>query len=174
MILLNTINEKLEEISNGTYATDSVVDISNWLLNKPKPYRIVYDNKFDIWMIADATKNTHRDMAIDLIDSDTLFALDYIKDSDIDGMRKRCKFNDGWTDAEAYADCGFDYEEFLAGLFFIPDNYKYSDYEESGFYKETVKITTGTIFARNNREFTADGHFKDLYIKLKRLGAIIG
>ena len=34
------LNERLEEISPQTFCTDSANDIANWLLNKPKAYRI--------------------------------------------------------------------------------------------------------------------------------------
>ena len=36
------INERLEEVAPSTYATDSAQDIANWLVNKPKPYRVIY------------------------------------------------------------------------------------------------------------------------------------
>ena len=69
------LNESLEEIASGTYCTDYVGDIVNWLLNKPKPYRIVYDRYYDVWCIADAMQNTHKDMSIDMFDSDYLYGV---------------------------------------------------------------------------------------------------
>lgn len=57
--------ERFEEFECGgysMYATDSVTDISNWFLNKPKPYRFVYDKETGSWCIGDARDFTHNDI----------------------------------------------------------------------------------------------------------------
>ena len=166
-----SLDERLEEIASGTYATDSVSDIVNWILNKPKPYRILYDAKYDVWCIADAMSQTHKDMSIDLFDSDYLYGVAKDLDGDIATMRKLGDFNSGYTDAEVYSDFGFDKYN-LKGLFFIPNDMNYRDYEESGFYSHEVPITTGTIFVSNPYEFSENGIFKDLYKKLDRMDAL--
>lgn len=165
------LDERLEEISPETYATDSVGDIVNWLLNKPKPYRILYDREYDVWVIADAMSNTHKDMSIDLFDSDYLYGVAKDLDGDISLAREDGKFNSGYTDAEVYSDYWFHHYQ-LKGLFFIPKNMQYRDYEESGFYSYEVPITTGSIFVQRSSEFSEHGIFKDLYNKLDRLNAL--
>lgn len=165
------LNERLEEISTATYATDSVGDIVNWLLNKPKPYRILYDKKYDVWVIADAMSNTHKDMSIDLFDSDYLYGISSKVDDYINFARHDGNFNSGYTNAEVYSDYGFDNFQ-LKGLFFIPKNMQYRDYEESGFYSHEVPITTGSLFVQRPSELSEHGIFKDLYNKLDRLNAL--
>ena len=39
----DTIVENFEELKDGIYATQSAYDILNFFKNKPKPYRVVYD-----------------------------------------------------------------------------------------------------------------------------------
>ena len=166
-----SLDERLEEVAPNTYATDSATDIANWILNKPKPYRILYDAKYDVWCIADAMSQTHKDMSIDLFDSDYLYGVAKDLDGDIATMRKLGDFNSGYTDAEVYSDFGFD-NYYLKGLFFIPNDMDYRDYEESGFYSYETPISSGTIFASHQGEFSSTGIFKDLYNKLDRMGEI--
>ena len=165
------LNESLEEIASGTYCTDYVGDIVNWLLNKPKPYRILYDKKYDVWCIADAMQNTHKDMSIDLFDSDYLYGVTDDLDGDIKRFREEGNFNDGYTDAEVYSEWLFD-NRLMKGCFFIPKNMNYRDYEESGFYSVNIPITTGDIFVTRASEFSPSGIFSDMYNKLLMRGAI--
>lgn len=167
-----SLDERLEEIADSTYATDSATDIANCLINKPKPYRIIYDKKFDVWCIADAMKQTHKDMSIDLFDSDYLYGVSRKVDDHINFARNDGDFNSGYTDAEVYSDYGFD-NYYLKGLFFIPKDMNYNDYEESGFYSCEVPITSGTIFVQRASEFSESGIFKDLYKKLDRMDALL-
>lgn len=166
------LTEGLDEIADGTYCTDYVGDVANWILNKPKPYRVLYDKKFDIWCIADAMKNTHKDMSIDMFDSGYVEEVGKNVDKYINFARNDGNFNSGWTDAEVYCDYEFDHG-YLVGMFFIPNGDKYSKYEESGFYSEQTPIESGTIFTRSSDDFTDYGIFKDLFVKLRRLGALI-
>lgn len=166
-----TLDENLEEIASGTYCTDYVGDIVNWLLNKPKPYRILYDKKYDVWCIADAMQNTHKDMSIDLFDSDYLYGVTDDLDGDIQRFREEGNFNDGYTDAEVYSEWLFD-NRLMKGCFFIPKNMNYRDYEESGFYSVNIPITTGDIFVTRASELSPSGIFSDLYNKLLIRGAI--
>lgn len=174
---LRYLTERLEEICRSTYATDSAQDIANWLVNKPKPYRVLYDRLYDVWVIADANDQTHSDMAIDLFDSGYLYGVA----KDLDGDIKRIRndesnshgdyYNSGWTDAEVYQDYGFDHYQ-LKGLIFIPYGMEYRDYEESGFYSYKKDIATGTIFTQRPTEFSSDGIFKSLYNKLAIMKAL--
>lgn len=166
------IYETLEEIASGTYCTDSVSDIVNWLLNKPKAYRILYDKFLDVWCIANALENTHKDMSIDMFDSDYLYGnTEHVDiDSYVLEMRKEKRFNDGYTDAEVYSDYSFRKLR-LMGCFFIPDGQKYRDYEESGFYSIKTKITTGTIFTQARGDL--ENFFTPLYNKLRIAKAFV-
>lgn len=165
------IYETLEEIAPSTYCTDSAKDIANWIVNKPKPYRILYDRTYDVWCIADAMSQTHKDMSIDMFDTDTKYLYGAARhlDDDIARMREEGKFNDGYTDAEVYSDYQFDHKN-LVGMIFIPNNMNYRDYEESGFYEIQSRIKTGTIFTLF--PFNSSGVFKDLYAKLFYMNAL--
>lgn len=165
------LDERLEEIASSTYATDSAQDIANWIVNKPKPYRVIYDKTYDVWCIADANMQTHKDMSIDLFDSDYLYSVARHLDDDIKRMREEDRLNSGWTDAEAYSDYQFDHYN-IKGLIFIPNGYEYEDYEESGFYSAKTELTNGTVFTTRSSEFSDSGIFKSLYLKLKIMGAI--
>lgn len=174
---LRYLTERLEEICRSTYATDSAQDIANWIVNKPKPYRILYDRYYDVWVIADANDQTHSDMAMGLFDSGYLYGVA----KDLDGDIKRIRndesnsrgdyYSSGWTDAEVYQDYGFDHYQ-LKGLIFIPYGMEYRDYEESGFYSYKKNISTGTIFTQRPTEFSSDGIFKSLYNKLAIMKAL--
>lgn len=166
-----SLDERLEDIGNSTYCTDSAQDIANWIVNKPMPYRVIYDKKYDVWCIADAEVQTHKDMSIDMFDSNYLYGIAKDLDSDIEMMRKEDNLNSGWTDAEAYSDYQFDHYN-IKGLIFIPENMEYRDYEESGFYSAKTELVNGTIFTTRASEFSDSGIFKSLYLKLKIMGAI--
>ena len=174
---LRYLTERLEEICRSTYATDSAQDIANWLVNKTKPYRVLYDRLYDVWVIADANDQTHSDMAIDLFDSGYLYGVAKDLDGDIQRIRNDesnshgDQYNSGWTDAEVYQDYGFDHYQ-LKGLIFIPYGMEYRDYEESGFYSYKKDIATGTIFTQRPTEFSSDGIFKSLYNKLAIMKAL--
>lgn len=165
------LDERLEEVAMSTYATDSAQDIANLIANKPKPYRVIYDQKYDVWCIADAAIQTHKDMSIDLFDSGYLYGVARDLDNDIKIMRKEDNLNSGWTDAEAYSDYQFDHRN-LKGLIFIPNDMNYRDYEESGFYSARTELKNGTIFTTLGSEFSDSGIFKSLYLKLKIMGMI--
>ena len=96
------LTEGLDEVADGTYCTDYVGDVANWILNKPKPYRILYDKKFDIWCIADAMKNTHKDMSIDMFDDGYVEQAGKNVDKYINFARNDGHFSSGYTDAEVY------------------------------------------------------------------------
>lgn len=57
-----SMNEKLEELETGIYATQSAYDILNWMKNKPNSYRIVYDKNIRTYFICDAYNWIHQDM----------------------------------------------------------------------------------------------------------------
>lgn len=59
---LDNLNEKLEELTDGVYATQSAYDILNLFKNKPKAYRVVYDKNNRYYFIGDALKYIHSDL----------------------------------------------------------------------------------------------------------------
>lgn len=174
---LRYLTERLEEICQSTYATDSAQDIANWLINKPKPYRVLYDRLYDVWVIAYAKDQTHSDMVIDLFDSGYLYGVTKDLDGDISKIRNddfnfhRYRYDSGWTDAEVYQDYA-SHRYQLKGFIFIPFGEQYRDYEESGFYSYKKDIKTGTVFTQRPTEFSSDGIFKSLYNKLAVMKAL--
>lgn len=60
--IYSAIQERLEKHDSGIIITDYVGDIVNLLINKPKPYRIVYDTVYDIYGIGDAYNFIHGDI----------------------------------------------------------------------------------------------------------------
>lgn len=58
----NVITERLEELEQGIYATQSAYDILNWLKNKPAPYRVVYDKNIRMYFICNSYDYIHQDM----------------------------------------------------------------------------------------------------------------
>ena len=168
---LRILTERFEDIAPYTFATDSTQDIANWLIKKPKPYRVIYDKIFDVWCIADADLQTHKDMAIDLFDSDYLMGVSDKVDSFIKFARNNGGFNFGWTNAEVYCDYQFDNQN-IKGFIFIPDGYDYMDYESSGFYEYVYPISTGSLFCRDEDDFSTVGFLAPLYRKLKIMGAL--
>ena len=58
----DTIVENFEELKDGIYATQSAYDILNFFKNKPKPYRVVYDENNRYYFIGDALKYIHSDL----------------------------------------------------------------------------------------------------------------
>jgi hypothetical protein len=169
----NEINERLEQISNSTYCTDYVGDITNWILNKPKAYRIIYDSIFDVWCIADALENIHWLMIKDLFDSGYLLNSKTDLTSWIRDAREKDEYDSEYTDFDAYAGYGTDHK-LIGGLFFIPDGLDNKKYDESREYRTPTKIDGGTIYAKRECPFNETGLFKELYMKLKRLGALRG
>ena len=163
--------EQLEEITPNTYCSDYVGDIVNWIINKPKPYRILYDSKFDVWCIADAISKTHWQMAEDLFDSNYLLNVTNSLNDWIQFARNDDDYDSDYTNKEVYAGYGFDHR-LIAGLFFIPNGVNPKEYEESGLYNVATKLVSGTIFSRRDTPFNKDGIFKDLYRKLKISGEL--
>lgn len=161
------IQEGLEEIANDVYCSDYVGDVTNWLLNKPKPYRILYDSQHDIWCVGNAINVTHGDMAYELYK--TGYVEKYITDGE-NALIRKVADQYGVSMTRAFDIIGFN-NGWLVGAFFIPNGLEYADYEDSEFYKERFEITTGTLFFRNKSYFTNRGVFKDLFLKLKQLEA---
>lgn len=58
----STLQERLERHDSGIIITDYVGDVVNLLINKPKPYRIVYDTVFGVYGIGDAYNFIHGDI----------------------------------------------------------------------------------------------------------------
>lgn len=56
------INERLQKLSSDMFITDYAGDIAQLLVNKPKPYRFLYDAQADLYMICDAWDHIHMDM----------------------------------------------------------------------------------------------------------------
>ena len=162
------IQEKLEEVSNNVFCTDYVGDITNWLLNKPKAYRMLYDTVADVWCIADALVVTHSDMAYEMWRSG--YVQEHMREDFIEDIKYYADKH-GISSSDAYASYWF--REFkLIGIFFIPNGKDYFEYEDTGFYDVQIPISTGTLFVKSNFYLTENGCLKDLYNKLAAVGAL--
>lgn len=87
--LPESLNERFEEIESGIYATQSAYDLLNWLKNKPKAYRVVYDENIRYYFIADAYSYIHQDILESAYRSGfypEMFSEDEIRDYIDDGM----------------------------------------------------------------------------------------
>lgn len=167
------IKEGLEVLDNGIIVTDYAGDIANLLVNKPKNYRITYDNNIDVWSIVDSTKMEHREMAEVVAKSGFV---DLSPDKKYHGwsireMRNNFDYED-YEDCEVYADFWFD-RRYIVGCIFVPDNADFNDRYAGMFYSWDLKIPTGTIYAREKGDLTDHGILEDLYKVLERRGLII-
>lgn len=61
------IVERIEQ-HNGILITDYAGDVANLLMNKPKPYRIVWNSENDVYGVGDAYKFVHGDITAAMID----------------------------------------------------------------------------------------------------------
>lgn len=165
------ILERIEPVADGVLCTDYVGDIRNVLLNKPKPYRLVFDKKNDIYIIGDADKYTHAELAELIVTSGYIYDIDKNFENELPEMRDYIDSDDDDSNGEVYQKYMYTVGQML-GLIFIPVNYSYRDYEETGFYAGETKITTGIIYTKKRDYFTPNGFFSDLYNSLKRVDAI--
>ena len=56
------LSESFEELEIGIWTTTSAYDVLNWMKNKPKAYRVVYDKNIRQYFIGDAYDWIHQDM----------------------------------------------------------------------------------------------------------------
>ena len=159
------IRERVEQDSSGIFITDLAGDVVNLLMNKPKPYRIIWDKKYDVYALAEATGKTHKQITFDLFKSGYLYNVAKDLDRDIHYMRYSSDEIEDW---EVYADCGWNSGDIL-GLIFIPTDYDYFKYEKTGFYSIKTELITGTLYSRYYFQST----FRDLYRKLEQRGALL-
>ena len=74
------IYERLE-VLDSCFVTASPYDIANLIKNKPKEYRILYDENIDMYMIGDANEVTHWDMLRQAYKDAYYYNLEYFIDS---------------------------------------------------------------------------------------------
>lgn len=60
--IVNKLQEKLEELNDSIYATNSAYDILNWMKNKPRELRIIYDDSINTYFFGDAFNYIHQDI----------------------------------------------------------------------------------------------------------------
>ena len=88
---VNTFDEKFEELRHGIYAANTPQEIINWFKNRPKSYRVLYDQDINMYFIGDAYNFIHQDLieaAIDAAFYPNMFggeAQDYLQDALFDG-----------------------------------------------------------------------------------------
>lgn len=172
MIILEQF-EQLDYGAHSVFCTESVSDISNWLLNKPKPYRIVYDSRFGVWAIGDANLVTHYDIKCAVGDSGYLYKFpefNRIVDSERNRIRTRYfsiirndTYKDMLSSGEIYANST------NGGILFYPTDY--DEPEETMYYPYRIPIISGTILTASANELETD--YSPLYKKLQTLGVFL-
>lgn len=90
---VSLLYEKFEELETGVFATNSKYDVVNYLKNKPKIYRIVYDPSINYYFIGDGFNYIHQDIleiAYDYGFYPEMFSssemVDYMQDKMMDGQ----------------------------------------------------------------------------------------
>lgn len=124
------LEERLEEIETGIYATQSAYDILNLMKNKGKPYRFVYDKNIRMYFIGDAYNFVHTNLLEAAYQSG--FYPDILSMGDVENYLFDCSEN----------------EEMLLAVFY-PNSDKKIDIERSsdGYpYKYTYEF--GTIYCQ--------------------------
>jgi len=148
-----TIKESIEKVDD-ILVFDYVGDLVNILLNKPKPYRICYDPKNDIYGLGDAYKYIHGYI------EDAMRSLGY-EPRVIKGATNEL----GWElpDRTDYVECTF-----------IPYDCADDSWQVGGFVGERSKpfyISTGFILMGGNK--TPQKSLPDLYKVLERRNAVL-
>lgn len=161
------IKEGLEVLENGITVTDYVGDIVNFLINKPKNYRVVYDSNIDLWAIIDSTRMTHA-MIIEYLAKSGF--VDFRKVG-IDRIRDEDEDYDGYEDYEVYCDYYYGLKRKVAGLIFVPNNSTFTDTYAGEMYEYPTEITTGTIYT--NTAYDMKGIFRELYDKLTQRDLLV-
>ena len=164
--------ERLDEIAPECYCTDYVGDVVNWFINKPKPYRFVYDDEHGIWCVADANTWLHDDMAEEMIGSGYVQLTEQEITTINDWFSSKyntAKYNPPFkvkAQMYGYGPAG----DWFAGGMFVPNG---SDYEDEGTftYTEIVPIESGLILLLHQDELSGYGVFRDLYYNLKNRNA---
>lgn len=134
------IQEGIKQVDSGMFITDYVGDVVNLFVNKPKPYRVVYNQVDDVYGVGDAYKYIHRNI------EDALIA-------------------NGYGDTEFYqaSNYGKTHKDFT----FVPYLTSDSSWEVGGFVGERPEptfIKTGTILTNSDLQI----FLPDLYNKLKQ------
>lgn len=164
--------ERLDEIAPECYCTDYVGDVVNWFINKPKPYRFVYDDEHGIWCVADANTWLHDDMAEEMIGSGYVQLTEQEITTINDWFSRKyntAKYNPPFkvkAQMYGYGPAG----DWFAGGMFVPNG---SDFEDEGTdtYTEIVPIESGNILLLHKDELSGYGVFRDLYYNLKNRNA---
>lgn len=138
------IQEGIKQVDSGMFITDYVGDVVNLFVNKPKPYRIVYNQVDDVYGVGDAYRYIHGNI------EDALIA-------------------NGYGDAKFYHDATYDKncKEFTKNFTFVPYLTTDSSWEVGGFVGERSEptfIKTGTILTNSDLQT----FLPDLYNKLKQ------
>lgn len=168
--------EQFEQLDCGVHSvfcTESVSDISNWLLNKPKPYRIVYDSRFGVWAIGEANLVTHYYIKYAVGNSGYLNKFpEFNKIIEDERNRIRTRYfrvirSDAYKDmlssGEIYANSA------IGGILFYPTDY--DEPEETMYYPYRIPIVSGTILTASEHELETD--YSPLYKKLQTLGVFL-
>lgn len=156
MIQFRYIKESLKKLDNDILFTDYFGDIANLILNKPKPYRIIYNQFDDVYIIADAQSVIHEEM------TETALNQGYLP-------KTQELLNKTHMDIDEFDANNSDNIIFLTDESITDEFGSYSDKYATAEYGYEYPITTGSIFikAKYGKSYFKRA-FPDLYSKLKK------
>ena len=155
--------EKLEKITDNCFCTDYVGDVMNLIINKPKPYRIFYDMKHDVYGICDAYKSIHFTIAADMWN--TGWVQQFMSQNTIDEISKDTTFG-------AYYDYMFNIGENVNTIFVPNEDIKTKQSYKDIRYMNFVQLESGRLYMEDIYDFSSNGDLKDMYNFAKRFGYI--
>ena len=168
--IVESLDESLEPLLGGSaYITDSPYEIRDLLMNKPKAYRLLYDDNIKKYMICDADEHIHHDMLIDAFDSGDYIRAERNMKIDERVREYMAQANRYPRDIYSYVDLGQDgyyYNEdedyvgigqYLLYMIFVPDGMDEEDVSNSPSsdgYDDSIEYSFGTLWTRDAEDFS--------------------
>lgn len=136
-VYIGDINERFEELEEDIFATNSEYDVINYCKNKPKAYRIVYDNNTSYYYIGDAYNYIHQDL--------------------IEAAYRAGFYPDMYSESEArdYLINGVEDGDICMFAFYPGDNHKQDLEKSSDGYTRKYIYDYGTYYAHEMSELEA-------------------
>ena len=135
--VMESVNERFEEIDENIFATNSGYDVINYCKNKPKAYRIVYDNNTSYYYIGHAYNYIHQDL--------------------IEAAYRAGFYPDMYSESEArdYLINGVEDGDICMFAFYPGDNHKQDLEKSSDGYTRKYIYDYGTYYAHEMSELEA-------------------
>lgn len=147
---IHKIQERFEELEENIFATNSGYDVINYCKNKPKAYRIVYDNNTSYYYIGYAYNYIHQDL--------------------IEAAYKAGFYPDMYSESEArdYLINGVEDGDICMFAFYPGDNHKQDLEKSSDGYTRKYIYDYGTYYAHEMSELEAFPIYKLLGEPIKK------